>query len=245
MKLTRATSRQHTTEPYGGNVDSSAQRHAQRRLSDQSSSHAASKTPFRLRYVVFSDGSKTEMDTAGYGFAVFHNGHLVDWGSGQLGRREVFDAEIHGAVEGLRCAVLANLANEPITVSMGNTSVIDCIGATASNSSQAQFRAFQKIGDKYPYQTFSPSKEPILQFQNTSSVSYRRRQVKGQIAVDYQRWWQGVERAGYSSLGLAAELRKLPELALPRRLLGYLLAARSHHGDFADTTKNPTRARRL
>ncbi|KID66212.1 Ribonuclease H-like protein, partial [Metarhizium brunneum ARSEF 3297] len=92
------------------------------------------------------------MDTAGYGFAVFHNGHLVDWGSGQLGRREVFDAEIHGAVEGLRCAVLANLANEPITVSMGNTSVIDCIGATASNSSQAQFRAFQKIGDKYPYQ---------------------------------------------------------------------------------------------
>jgi hypothetical protein len=37
-----------------------------------------------------------------------------------------------------------------------------------------------------------------------------------------------------SSLGLPAELRKLPELALPRRLLGYLLAARSHHGDFAD-----------
>ncbi|KID96614.1 reverse transcriptase, partial [Metarhizium majus ARSEF 297] len=204
-------------------------------------------------YVVFSDGSKTEMDTAGYGFAVFHNGRLVDWGCGQLGCREVFDAEIHGAVEGLGCAVLANFTNEPITVCMDNTSVIDCIGATAPNSSQASFRAFQKIGDKYPYQAsvkwcpghsniFGNELADLLAKQGANlpvpehlpSVSYRRRQVKGQIAVDYQQWWQGMEKATYSSLGLAAELRKLPELALPRRLLGYLLAARSHHGDFAD-----------
>ena len=103
-------------------------------------------------YVLFSDGSKTERDTAGYGFAIFHNGRLVDWDSGQLGRKEVFDAEIHGALEGLRRAVQANFSNEPITVCMDNTSVIDCIGTTAPNSSQAQFRAFQKMGDKYPYQ---------------------------------------------------------------------------------------------
>ncbi|KID63003.1 uncharacterized protein G6M90_00g069170 [Metarhizium brunneum] len=204
-------------------------------------------------YVVFSDGSKTERDTAGYGYAVFHNGRLADWGFGQLGRREVFDAEIHGALEGLQCAVLANFTNEPITVCMDNTSVIDCIGATAPNSSQACFRAFQKIGDKYPYQVsvkwcpghsniFGNELADLLAKQGGNlpvpehlpSVSYRRRQVKGQIAVDYQQWWQGVERAGYSSLGLTAELRKLPELALPRRLLGYLLAARSQHGDFAD-----------
>ncbi|KID93916.1 hypothetical protein MAJ_10129, partial [Metarhizium majus ARSEF 297] len=56
--------------------------------------------------------------------------------------REVFDAEIHGALEGLKCAVLANFTNKPITVYMDNTSVIDCIGATALNFSQAQFRAF-------------------------------------------------------------------------------------------------------
>ncbi|KFG77542.1 reverse transcriptase [Metarhizium anisopliae] len=193
------------------------------------------------------------MDTVGYGFAVFHIGRLIDWGYGQLGCREVFDAEIHGAVEGLRRAVLANFANKPITVCMDNTSVIDCIGATAPNSSQACFRAFQKIGDKYPYQVsvkwcpghsniFGNELADLLAKQGANlsvpehlpSVSYRRRQVKGQIAVDYQQWWQGVERAGYSSLGLAAELRKLPELALLRRLLGYLLAARSHHGDFAD-----------
>ena len=45
-------------------------------------------------YLVFSDGSRTDTDTAGYGFAVFHHGQLLDWGSRQLGRREVFDAEI-------------------------------------------------------------------------------------------------------------------------------------------------------
>jgi hypothetical protein len=77
-------------------------------------------------------------------------------GSGQLGRKEVFDAEIHDILEGLRCAVLA------------------------------------KQGANLPVPEHLPS------------VSYRRRQVKSQIAVDYQQWWQGVGRAGYSSLGLAS-----------------------------------------
>ncbi|KAK3177764.1 hypothetical protein K4F52_009515, partial [Lecanicillium sp. MT-2017a] len=51
--------------------------------------------------IVFSDGSKTEQDTAGYGFAVFRDGQLLDSGNGQLGKREVFDAEITGALQGL------------------------------------------------------------------------------------------------------------------------------------------------
>ncbi|KAM3454106.1 hypothetical protein NHJ6243_008968 [Beauveria neobassiana] len=102
-------------------------------------------------YVVFSDGSKTDTDTAGYGFAVFHHGQLLDWGSGQLGRREVFDAEIHGALAGLKASMQHNSRLEPTTVCMDNTSVIDCIGATAADSSQACFRVFQKIGDKHPY----------------------------------------------------------------------------------------------
>jgi ribonuclease HI len=110
---------------------------------------------------------------------------------------EKSDAEIHGAVEGLRRAVLASFANEPITVCMDNTSVIDCIGATASNSSQAYFRAFQKIGDKYPYRVsiqwcpghsniFGNELADLLAKQGANlpvpehlpSVSYRRRQVK-------------------------------------------------------------------
>ena len=97
-------------------------------------------------FVIFTDGSKTHIDTAGYGYAVFHCGRLIDWGSGQLGKREVFDAEIHGALAGLRAAIQRNCHLEPITDCMDNTSVIDCIGATAADSSQACFREFQKIG---------------------------------------------------------------------------------------------------
>ncbi|TQV90168.1 reverse transcriptase, RNaseH [Cordyceps javanica] len=102
-------------------------------------------------YIVFSDGSKTDADTAGYGFAVFHHRQLLDWGSAQLGRREVFDAEMHGALAGLKAAIQCNSRCEPIAVCIDNTSVIDCIGLTAADSSQACFREFQKIGDKHPY----------------------------------------------------------------------------------------------
>ncbi|EJP61524.1 reverse transcriptase, RNaseH [Beauveria bassiana ARSEF 2860] len=78
-------------------------------------------------YIVFSDGSKTDSDTAGYGFAVFYHGQLLDWGSGQLGRREVFDAEVHGALAGLKAAMQQNSRLEPITVCMDNTFVVDWI----------------------------------------------------------------------------------------------------------------------
>ncbi|OAA57146.1 hypothetical protein LEL_10936 [Akanthomyces lecanii RCEF 1005] len=50
-------------------------------------------------------------------------------------------------------------------------------------------------------------------------------------------WWASVKRTEYLKLGLGAELKKLPELSLPRRLLGYLLTARSQHGDFTEYYK--------
>ncbi|OAA34233.1 reverse transcriptase [Beauveria brongniartii RCEF 3172] len=183
-------------------------------------------------YVVFSDGSKTDTDTAGYGFAVFHHGQLLDWGSGQLGRREVFDAEIHGALAGLKAAMQQNSRLEPIT---------------------ACFREFQKVGDRHPYLIsvkWSPGHTGIFgneladqlakhgatlpTKEHVPSVSYRKRQTKKQIATDYHAWWASVERTEYQKLGLDAELKKLPELSLPRRVLGYLLTARSQHGDFAE-----------
>ena len=76
---------------------------------------------------------------------------LIDWGSGQLGKREVFDAKIHGALAGLKAAMQRNCHLKPIAVYIDNASVIDYIGATAADSSQACFREFQKIGDKHPY----------------------------------------------------------------------------------------------
>ncbi|OAA34298.1 Ribonuclease H-like protein [Beauveria brongniartii RCEF 3172] len=190
---------------------------------------------------------------AGYGFAVFHHGQLLDWGSAQLGRREVFDAEIHGALAGLKAAMQWNSRCEPITVCMDNTSVIDCIGTTAADSSQACFREFQKIGDRHPYLIsvkWSPGHTGIFGNEladqlakhgatlptddHLPSVSYRKRQMKKQITIDHRAWWASVERTEYQKFGLSAELKKLPELHLPRRVLGYLLTARSQHGDFAE-----------
>ncbi|KAM3519001.1 hypothetical protein MY4038_009917 [Beauveria bassiana] len=69
--------------------------------------------------------------------------------------------------------------------------------------------------------------------EHVPSVSYRKRQTKKQIATDYRAWWASVERTEYQKLGLDAELKKPPELSLPRRVLGYLLTAQSQHGDFA------------
>ncbi|KAM3466574.1 hypothetical protein MY5147_009007, partial [Beauveria neobassiana] len=182
-------------------------------------------------YLVFSDGSKTDADTAGYGFAVFYHGQLLDWGSAQLGRREVFDAEIHGALAGLKAAMQRNSRCEPITVCMDNTSVIDCTGSKAADSSQACFREFQKIGDRHSYLIsvkWSPGHTGIFGNEladqlakhgatlptddHLPSVSYRKRQMKKQITIDHRAWWASVERTEYQKFGLSAELKKLPEL---------------------------------
>ena len=66
-----------------------------------------------LTIAKFIDGSKKEVNTAGYGFAISHPGRHPDWGWGQLGRCEVFDAEIHGALAG-RVAVVERLVTEPV-----------------------------------------------------------------------------------------------------------------------------------
>ena len=65
-------------------------------------------------------------------------------------------------------------------------------------------------------------------------ASYRKRQIRSLLPIAFQRWWDTIDRESYHGLQLKAALKKLPELTLQRRQLGYLLAARTHHGDFAD-----------
>lgn len=203
--------------------------------------------------VVYSDGSKTEQDTAGFGYVVYRRQQLIAQGCGQIGKGEVFDAEIKGAVEGLRAALARQRPGEGITVCIDNTSVIDCIGATAPPSSQLAFRQFQKTGDAHPGMIrvrWCPghtgiegneladqlakegAKMPVGD--NLPTVSHCKRQMRRLLPIAFQRWWDTVDRESYHGLQLKAELKKLPELTLQRRQLGYLLAARTHHGDFAD-----------
>ncbi|KAM3526964.1 hypothetical protein MY4038_006580 [Beauveria bassiana] len=70
--------------------------------------------------------------------------------------------------------------------------------------------------------------------ENPPTVSYSKRHMRSLLAIAFQRWWDAVDRESYHGLQRKAELKKLPELTLQRRQLGYLLAARTHHGDFAD-----------
>ncbi|EJP63491.1 reverse transcriptase [Beauveria bassiana ARSEF 2860] len=213
----------------------------------------ALQAEIQTRLVVYSDGSKTEQDTAGFGYAVYRRQQLIAQGCGQIGRSEVFDAEIKGAVEGLRAALAHQRPKEGITVCIDNTSVIDCIGTTAPPSSQMAFRMFQKTGDAHPGMirvrwcpghtgiegneladqlAKESAKMPVGD--NLPTVSYCRRHMRSLLAIAFQRWWDKIDRETYRGLQLKAELKKLPELTLQRRQLGYLLAARTHHGDFAD-----------
>ncbi|OAA60200.1 reverse transcriptase [Akanthomyces lecanii RCEF 1005] len=203
--------------------------------------------------VVYSDGSKTERDMAGFGYAVYRRQQLITQGCGQIGKGEVFDAEIKGAVEGLRAALAHQRPREGITICIDNTSVIDCIGTTAPSSSQMAFRQLQKTGDAHPgmiHVRWCPghtgiegneladqlakegAKMPVGD--NLLTVSYCKRRMQSFLPMAFQRWWNTVDRESYHGLQLKAELKKLPELTLQRRQLGYLLAARTHHGDFAD-----------
>jgi ribonuclease HI len=62
-------------------------------------------SPAPLRISVYLDGSQTSQG-AGYGYAVYFSPILVTKGHGPAGPRiEVYDAEIMGAVEGLRAAL--------------------------------------------------------------------------------------------------------------------------------------------
>ncbi|KAJ3495815.1 hypothetical protein NLG97_g3121 [Lecanicillium saksenae] len=189
---------------------------------------------------VYSDGSKSERDRGGYGFVVYRDKRVIAKGKDQIGKGEVFDAEVTGALEGLRAAAAQRQPDEQITVCIDNTAVIDCIGATAPPSSQIAFRTFQKTGDAHPGMIRNELADRLANEGATMpagdrvlTISYGKRHVGSLLAIAFQRWWE-VDRPSYRGLRLKAELRKHPGLRFPRRQLGYLLAARTHHGDFAD-----------
>jgi hypothetical protein len=54
-------------------------------------SHTVSFQSFLMKFGPLwasGNGSKKEIDTAGYGFAVFHNGRLVGWAPGNLAAKK-------------------------------------------------------------------------------------------------------------------------------------------------------------
>ncbi|RAL64544.1 hypothetical protein DID88_002018 [Monilinia fructigena] len=112
--------------------------------------------PARQGYTitVFSDGTEQYKDGAklvGYGYAVYRGQTLARTGSGAINSiSHVFDAEAIGALKGLQCALdILQPTDERIWMCIDSTSVIWCMRANASNTSQWAFLECHTLIDRY------------------------------------------------------------------------------------------------
>ncbi|KAM4067487.1 reverse transcriptase (RNA-dependent DNA polymerase) [Hirsutella rhossiliensis] len=189
---------------------------------------------------------------AGYGYAIHLDGLTVLDGNGRLGPAEVFDAEAKGALEGLRAA-LGLPGPERIAVCLDNLAVASCLRGMPSDSSQNEFLEFQALAAEHgateirwiPGHTNIPGNEQAdaLAKAGTSqpepvdalpTLAYLRKVARRRPKDAFKAWWEVSAPQQYKVLDLDATTGCPPELTIPRPLLHHLLAARTHHGDFAD-----------
>ncbi|KAJ3498163.1 hypothetical protein NLG97_g1340 [Lecanicillium saksenae] len=204
--------------------------------------------------VVYSDGSLSESGSAGYGYSVHRQNCSIARGSGRLGPAEVFDAEATGALEGLKAAVkLPEAEAQEIVVCLDNLAAASCLRGTASDSSQAIFLEFQALALAHaatqvrwiPGHTDIPGNEEADTLAKAGSslpapleaaptLAFLRKIVRQRPKDSFATWWRDAIPERYRQLNLQVSNKCPPELRLPRAALHHLLAARSHHGDFAD-----------
>jgi ribonuclease HI len=206
-----------------------------------------------LALIVYSDGSLSSDGAAGYGYAVHQHDRTICSGSGRLGPAEVFDAEATGALEGLRAALDSPESSDgEIIVCLDNLAAATCLQGTPSDSSQERFLNFQDLATSHgatqvrwiPGHTSIPGNEQADALAKTGSalpeppdaiptLAYLRRVAKQRPRDAFKAWWESSTPERYEALDLKATASP-KELSLPRAPLHHLLAARSHHGDFAD-----------
>jgi ribonuclease HI len=202
--------------------------------------------------VVYSDGSLSSEGAAGYGYVIHRNGLTVLSGSGRLGPAEVFDAEAKGALEGLRAA-LSLPDPERIIVCLDNLAAATCLRGMPSDSSQEVFLEFQALAAEHdatevhwiPGHTNIQGNEQADALAKAGTcqpepagalptLAYLRKAARQWPKDAFKAWWEASAPEQYRALGLKPTTGCPPELALSRPLLHHLLAARTHHGDFAD-----------
>ncbi|EXU94940.1 reverse transcriptase domain protein [Metarhizium robertsii] len=207
-----------------------------------------------LSLIVYSDGSLSSSGAAGYGYAVHQNRRSVCQGTGRLGPAEVFDAEAKGALEGLKAALrLPQSATQRIVVCLDNIAAAACLRGKPSDSSQRVFLTFQALATTHrktevrwiPGHTKIPENEQADILAKTGgaqpepadavpTLAFLRKTARQRSKIAVQAWWDASAPDKYQSLTLKFPSSCPPELALSRTMLHHLLAARTHHGDFAD-----------
>ncbi|EFZ02030.2 Reverse transcriptase [Metarhizium robertsii ARSEF 23] len=191
---------------------------------------------------------------AGYGYVVHQSGRSVCQGAGRLGPAEVFDAEAKGALEGLKAALrLPQSGTQRIVVCLDNIAAAKCLRGKPSDSSQRVFLTFQALAKthrktevrwipghtKIPgnEQADIPAKTGCAQPEPADAVptlAYLRKTARQRSKIAVQAWWDASAPDKYKHLNVKFPSNCPPELALPRTILHHLVAARTHHGDFAD-----------
>ncbi|KID59265.1 reverse transcriptase, partial [Metarhizium hybridum] len=204
--------------------------------------------------VVYTDGSLSEKGAAGYGYAVHQRDHSICQGAGRLGPAEVFDAEARGALEGLKAALrLPQSASQNIVVCLDNIAAARCLRGHPSDSSQRVFLTFQALAKTHrqtevrwiPGHTKIAGNEQADALAKAGcsrpepvdavpTLAFLRRTARQRSKDVVQAWWDISAPDKYKTLNLLFPHRCPQELSLPRTTLHHLLAARTHHGDFAD-----------
>jgi hypothetical protein len=138
-------------------------------------------------------------------------------------------------------------------VCLDNIAAASCLRGKPSDSSQDVFIEFQTLAAAHgatsvrwvPGHAKIPGNEEADELAKAGclqpvtadtlpTLAYLRRAARQRPKGTFATWWRESAPDQYKPLELSAMTRCPPELALPRRLMHHLLAARSHHGDYAD-----------
>ncbi|POS87609.1 hypothetical protein EPUL_003063 [Erysiphe pulchra] len=229
------------------------------RLDGLDSFNQWSKRRNPLDLTVYSDGPRNENGSIGAGYCVYRGSQEIISHKIPLGRTvEIFDAEIIGALEGLRAActhMMSRYATNEAAIRLH---------AIASLTSGNQIREFQSLREVWYKRDRSiavhrgqvivrwiPSHQHILgneradslakqacveeTSRNSVSIARAKRLAQDRYNESTVEYWQNKAPERYRRLDIGISTKMPAELfLLPRNSLGKLLAARSGHGDFAE-----------
>lgn len=202
----------------------------------------------------YSDGSSEGPGRSSWGYVLQRGGTTFQKGRGALHGGEVYDAEIFGATVALRAALSARQNSEKIFVLLDNQAAVTALQTGKSTSSIRSTKLFHDLAKSVNAEfRWVPGHSKIIGNEEADAearaalqelpgrdtqagyitLAFLRRLMQQRRQVLVEKWWYDVCPARYQDLDLKMRHKKPPELALPRRLLHRLLAARSGHGDFA------------